>query len=79
MPMKQLNQYLKECKEKDIHDHHLRVSHIDDEGNLHFYIHPRDVDGDTCDFVAQGINTITTKAKYEADKPMRHPSFTTNV
>lgn len=77
--MKRLNQYLKECKEKDIHDHKIRVTHIDDEGNPHFYIRPDGVDGETLDFVAQGINAITPKAKYEADKPMRHPSFTSNA
>jgi hypothetical protein len=49
-----LKEYLQKDFERGVIDHEIRVTHIDDEGNPHFYLHPKDVDGDTMDYVANG-------------------------
>lgn len=49
-----LKEYLKADFERGVIDHEIRVTHIDEDGNPHFYIHPRGVDGDTMDYVANG-------------------------
>jgi hypothetical protein len=46
-----LEEYLKDNFIKGFIDHSIRVSHIDEQGNPHFYIHPTGHDGDTLDFV----------------------------
>lgn len=62
-----LEQYLKGNFEKGIIDHAIRVSHIDQSGKPHFYMHPHGYDGDTLDFVVND-NWITQKYANEEVK-----------
>jgi hypothetical protein len=56
--MKTLEEYLKENKDKAYLGHALKVNVIDKDGDVHIYIHPQSVDGDTLDFIVEGNNLI---------------------
>jgi hypothetical protein len=49
-------EYLKKHHDLKIIDHALRAA-VDEKGQVTFYIHPADRDGDTLDFLVQG-NTL---------------------
>jgi len=65
MKPKRFNQYLRDSFETNgVIDHHVRISHIDEDGCVHFFIHSQG--SDDLEFVAQGVNVITPKDVYEA-------------
>lgn len=59
---KNLEQYLKEQLKNGIIDHDIRAS-LNDDGNVTFYIHPRNANGDTLDFIVGGNELIQINNK----------------
>jgi hypothetical protein len=51
--MKSLEEYLKELFDKQINASMLKLSHIDENGQPHIYIHPHGVSGETLDFIVK--------------------------
>jgi hypothetical protein len=53
-----IEEYLREDHQRNVIEHTIRVSIVDDK--VEFYIHPTSIDGKTIDFIVEG-NTLTTK------------------
>lgn len=69
---KSLEQYLADEEQDGIIDHNLRIIR-NKEGDLHFYIHPSNHDGETCDFAVQGNRLLPIESAGSARRDYIKP------
>lgn len=62
-----LEQYLELSAQRGVIDHNLRAN-VGQDGKVTFYIHPRDVDGNTLDYVVRG-NELAPSVTSDSDVP----------
>jgi hypothetical protein len=58
--MKNLEEYFRSDLSRNVIDHSVRAQ-LDSDGNVKFYIHPMNVDGETPEFAVRGSSLLPMK------------------